>query len=209
MKNKELVKQYKEELKNICSKYNFKYKELSEEEICLCAKNMNEQWEKWIEFDLKKRDIQIAGNTDQCNFWFYNTRKDMTPDKINSFVGDINELFRKFGKYTKVKTLIDSEDWQEIAGIDDAYKDNLYNIYFHDIEFSEDNYIFFSIEYGEDSLDGIFRISDLVNGPDMKLVSIECTSQQDKDFVNAHWEEIEEKLCEIIKEKELEKEETI
>ena len=44
---------YKEELKNICEKYNFKYREYSENKIALCAKNTDRHWENWIELDLK------------------------------------------------------------------------------------------------------------------------------------------------------------
>lgn len=194
--------QIKEELKNICDKYEFKYKELSDIKVVLCAKDTDKHWQEWIKLDLQKNEIQITGNTDQCNFWFYDTRKDMTPNRIINFVASLNNLFRKFDTSVQIKTLIDPEDWQEIANVNDAYKDNLYNIEFHDIAFGEDNYIYFSLEYGEYSLDGLFRIHDPANGSDMSLVSIDCSTADDRNFVNAHWEEIEEKLCEIANQRQ-------
>lgn len=120
---------YKEELKNICKKYNFKYVEHSENKIALCAKNTDKQWRDWIKLDLKNKEVLLVGNTDNCNFWFYNTRKDMTPNRIIEFVADLNTMLRKFNKeYVSVKSLIDPEDWQEIAQVKNAYEDDRYKI---------------------------------------------------------------------------------
>lgn len=202
MKSNNISEDVKSEFKNICNKYEFKFKELSNRKVALCVKDTDKHWIEWIKLDLNKGNIFIVGNTDNCNFGFCDTRKDMTPNKIINFVADLNNLFRRFGTSTQIKTLIDSEDWQEIANVNDAYKDNLYNIQFHDIAFTEDNYIYFSVEYGEYSLDGLFRIHDPTNGPDMDLVSIDCSTEEDRNFVNAHWEEIQEKLCEIAKQRE-------
>ena len=46
---------YKKQFKDICKKYNFKYREYSENKIALCAKNTDRQWRDWIELDLKKK----------------------------------------------------------------------------------------------------------------------------------------------------------
>ena len=201
---------YKEQLKNICKKYNFKYREYSENKISLCAKNTDRHWENWIELDFKNKNITLTGNTDQCNFWFYSTRKDMTPDRITEFVSDLNTMLRKFNNsYIEVKTLIDPEDWQEIAQIKDAYEDDRYKIQINAMEFSLDNYIYFSILKEGREFDGLFRIHDPDNGKDMTLVSIrECVKKEDQDFFNAHWEEIEEELCKSARERQNVKEET-
>lgn len=191
------MEDYKEQLKNICKKYNFKYKEYSKDKICLCAKDTDKHWEDWIKLDLKNKNLLLRGNTDNCNFWFCDTRKDMTPDKIIEFVADINTMLRKFNdSYITVKDLIDPEDWQQIAQVQDAYKDNRYNIKLEEVEFSWDNYIYFSILKEKYMFNGLFRIHDPTNGTGMTLVSInDCVKKEDKNFFNAHWEEIEKELC--------------
>ena len=201
---------YKEQLKNICKKYNFKYREYSENKISLCAKNTDRHWENWIELDLKNKDITLIGNTDHCNFWFCNTRKDMTPERIIEFVADLNTMLREFNdSYISVKTLIDPEDWQEIAHVQDAYEDNRYKIQFEEIEFGSDNYIYFSILKERTMFNGLFRIHDPENGNDMTLVTIsDCVKKEDQNFFNAHWDEIENELCERVKERQNIKEET-
>ena len=47
-----MEKDYKKQFKDICKKYNFKYREYSENKIALCAKNTDRQWRDWIELDL-------------------------------------------------------------------------------------------------------------------------------------------------------------
>lgn len=200
----------KEQLKSICKKYNFKYKEYSENKISLCAKNTDKEWCDWIKLDLKNKEVILVGNTDNCNFWFCDTRKDMTPDKIIEFVADTNTMLRKFNdSYITVKSLIDPEDWQEIAQIQDAYKDNRYKVQFQEIVFGSDNYIYFSVLKEEYLFNGLFRIHDPANGRDMDLVSIsDCEKKKDQDFFNAHWEEIENELYDYAKKRQRDKEET-
>lgn len=201
---------YKEELKNICEKYNFKYREYSENKIALCAKNTDRHWNDWIKLDLKNKDVTLTGNTDNCNFWFYNSRKDMTPNKIIEFVADLNTMLRKFNNsYITINSLIDPEDWQEIAQVQDASEDNRYKVQFEEVEFSSDNYIYFSVLKERTMFNGLFRIHDPANGNDMTLISIsDCEKKQDQDFFNAHWEEIENELCNRAKERQNIKEET-
>lgn len=201
---------YKEELKNICEKYNFKYREYSENKIALCAKNTDRHWNDWIKLDLKNKDVTLTGNTDNCNFWFYNTRKDMTPNKIIEFVADLNTMLLKFNNsYITINSLIDPEDWQEIAQVQDASEDNRYKVQFEEVEFSSDNYIYFSVLKERTMFNGLFRIHDPANGNDMTLISIsDCEKKQDQDFFNAHWEEIENELCNRAKERQNIKEET-
>ena len=200
---------YKEKLKNVCKNYKFKYVENSENKISLCAKNTDKEWINWITLDLKEKEVTLVGNTDQCNLWFYNTRKDMTPDKIIEFVAELNTMFREFNdSYISVKSLIDPEDWQEIAQVQDAYEDDRYKIQFKSIEYGTDNYIYFTVLKEGYEFDGLFRIHDPANGKDMTLVSIEnCVMKEDQDFFNAHWEEIENELCELAKTRQNSKEE--
>lgn len=200
---------YKEKFKNICKNYKFKYVENSENEISLCAKNTDREWVNWITLDLKQKKTILIGNTDQCNLWFYKTRKDMNPEKIIGFVAELNNILREFNdSYIMVKTIIDPEDWQEIAQIRDAYKDDRYKIQFKSIEFGNDNYIYFTILKEGYEFEGLFRIHDPENGPDMTLVSISnCCVEKDQEFFNAHWEEIENELCKIVGEKQIIKEE--
>ena len=134
----------------------------------------------------------------------------MTPDKIIEFVSDLNTMLRKFNNsYIAVRTLIDPEDWQEIAQVQDAYEDNRYKIQIEEMEFSSDNYIYFSVLKENKMFNGLFRIHDPSNGEDMTIVSIrDCEKKEEQDFFNAHWDEIENEICECAKEKQIIKEET-
>lgn len=134
----------------------------------------------------------------------------MTPERIIEFVADLNTMLREFNdSYIAVKTLIDPEDWQEIAQVQDAYEDNRYKIQFEEIEFGSDNYIYFSILKERTMFNGLFRIHDPENGNDMTLVTIsDCVKKEDQNFFNAHWDEIENELCERVKERQNIKEET-
>lgn len=117
----EIVKDFKE----LAKKYNFKTRN-NANGISLCAKNTDRRWEDWIIYNSKDNSIVLIGNTDHCNFWFCNTRPDLTPDKLIDFITDLNIVLDKIGYDVALKTLIDPEDWQEIAGIHDAYEDTRY-----------------------------------------------------------------------------------
>lgn len=199
----------KEQLQNICKKYNFKYKEYPNNKISLCAESIDsykkcKEWIDWITIYLDTKTVVITGNTDNCNLWFYDTRKDMTTDKIIEFVADTNTMLREFNdSYVTIKSLIDPEDWQEIAKVQDAYNDNRYKVQFEEIEIGSDNYIYFSILKEKYLFNGLFRIHDPGNGKDMTLISIsDCENKKDQNFFNAHWEEIEKELCNYVKERQ-------
>ena len=49
----------------------------------------------------------------------------LTPEKIIGFIKDLNEAL-ELDKPIPLKTLIDPEDWQEIAGVQNAYDDERY-----------------------------------------------------------------------------------
>lgn len=125
MENKlsnEIINDFKE----LSKKYNLKTRN-NLNGISLCAKNTDRRWENWIIYDSKENSISLIGNTDQCNFWFCNTRPDLTPDKLIEFTADLNTIINKIGYDVALKTLIDPEDWQEIAHIHDAYDDPRYS----------------------------------------------------------------------------------
>lgn len=95
-------------------------------DIILCAKNTDKEWAEWIIYNKDDNSVSVIGNTDHMNFWFYDTRKDLTPEKIIDFVNELNEVFEKTEYEIPLRTLIDPEDWQEIANIEDAYTDSRY-----------------------------------------------------------------------------------
>lgn len=81
----------------------------------------------WLKYYPENDTIQLIGNTDQCNIWFCDTRKDFTPEKITEFVKELNDVFEFNGEEVfTIKELIDPEDWQVIAGIYNAYEDKRY-----------------------------------------------------------------------------------
>ena len=105
-------------------KYDFRT-ECTKYGACIYAKNIDGEDCPWIEY-IETLDVySIVGNTDQCNLWFYDTRPDLTPEKIIEFVKDLNEALEP-NKPILLKTLIDPEDWQEIAKVHDAYDDERY-----------------------------------------------------------------------------------
>ncbi|MGE4354214.1 MAG: hypothetical protein AB7D36_09040 [Oscillospiraceae bacterium] len=112
--------------KELGSKYNFPIK-VTENYLILSAKDTDGKTRQWIFYELATGKTLFNGNTDNCNFWFGETRPDMTPDKIVQFVADLNTALKLEGKNRfSVKKLIDPEDWQEIAGVHDAHEDQRY-----------------------------------------------------------------------------------
>lgn len=105
-------------------KYEFRT-ELTKYGACLYAKNTDGEDYPWIKYITSSDLFSIAGNTDQCNLWFYDTRPDLTPDKLIEFIKDLNEALEP-NEPILLKTLIDPEDWQEIANVRDAYDDERY-----------------------------------------------------------------------------------
>lgn len=117
---------FQREFKELAKKYKFKIVE-NGNDLSLCAKNTDKEWSEWIIYNTKNNKIMLIGNTDQCNFWFCNTRKDLTPERLIEFKNDLNFILNKIDYEIELKTMIDPEDWQEIAGIRDAYDDPRYN----------------------------------------------------------------------------------
>ena len=122
----QVVNEISKNFKELALKYSFKIRNTSNG-ISLCAKDTDRRWEEWINYNFRDNSIILIGNTDQCNFWFCNTRPDLTPDRLIEFTSDLNTILNKIGYEIELKNLIDPEDWQEIANIHDAYKDSRYS----------------------------------------------------------------------------------
>lgn len=116
-------------LADVAERFGFKGLYTDSESISIRAKNTDDRWCNWFTIFLDFGGVRkISGNnTDQCDIWLYETRPDMTPERCVEF---FEELSRTMGLYgedkLKVSTWIDPEDWQEIAGVQDAYEDNRY-----------------------------------------------------------------------------------
>lgn len=113
-------------LVELSNKYKFK-PIVKDDKVTLCAKNTDGKWTDWIRYDSNKNTVNVIGNTDQCNIWLSDTRKDLTPEAIINFVDDLNVVLYKVDAEVALKTLVDPEDWQEIANINDAYDDSRYS----------------------------------------------------------------------------------
>lgn len=120
--------QYINAFRELGRKYDFPVITLGGKEI-LTARNTDGESVKWIYYNPKTDTVSYIGNTDVCNIWFCNTRKDFTPEKTIQFVDDLNNTFELQGEgRIQIKELIDPEDWQGIADIHDAYEDARYNV---------------------------------------------------------------------------------
>lgn len=112
---------------NVGNKYNFKIN-INETVVSLIALNTDNKEVEWINYNIQNDTVSYLGNTDNCNLWFCETRKDFTPKKCIEFVSDLNTAFELPKDYNfLLKNLVGPEDWQEIANIHDAYEDERYN----------------------------------------------------------------------------------
>ena len=116
--------------KKLARKYGFKYR-ATENQFVFVANNTDGEPTDWITLDKSNLmfhhtwHLSCRGNTDQLNLWFYQTRKDLTPRKIIAFLKSLSLLLNY---NIKVYRLIDPEDWQEIAKVNDAYDDVRYTM---------------------------------------------------------------------------------
>ena len=112
---------------DLAREYGFKSR-CSSGAATITARNTDGRWTTWFLVSFKEGLWHIRGNnTDQCNIWLHLTRPDMTPERCVEFFDRLNETLGLFGKEEiQMNSLIDPEDWQEIAGVDDAYEDERY-----------------------------------------------------------------------------------
>ena len=117
-------------LAEVAERYGFKSRRyFNSEYIDILAKNTDKQWCTWFSILPDSGGVRkIKGNnTDQCNIWLYDTRPDMTPEKCIEFFDELSDTLGLFGDdRLKLSTWIDPEDWQELAGVHDAYEDERY-----------------------------------------------------------------------------------
>ena len=108
---------------SLAEKYGFKIRRCKDG-FRLCAKNTDGHWVSWIGFNPNADRTFWFGNTDQLNIWLSDTRKDFSPEKCLLFVGELNKVLGLMGDNRfRVRELIDPEDWQGMAWVDDAYAD--------------------------------------------------------------------------------------
>lgn len=115
------------DFKAFAKKYGFTTKVYAQKgrKVTLFAKDTDGKATAWINYYPHEDTVGVRGNTDHLNLWFYQTRPDMTPEKIMDFVRELNEVLEMEEPFM-VRNLIDPEDWQEIAGVCDAYEDKRY-----------------------------------------------------------------------------------
>ena len=116
--------------RKLARKFGFKFRECPHQFVFI-TNNTDGEPTDWITLDRNdmmfhhRWHLSTAGNTDQLNLWFHQTRRDLTPRKIVSFVKSLSVLLNY---NLKVYNLIDPEDWQEIAKVNDAYDDARYTM---------------------------------------------------------------------------------
>ena len=117
--------------KKLAKKYDFTTTERinleKENTITLEAVDTRGEKTDWIRYNITTDTVSLIGNTDHINIWLYKTRPDLTPERVITFVDELSDIFRLSScKKQLMRTLIDPEDWQEIANIHDAYQDIRY-----------------------------------------------------------------------------------
>lgn len=113
-------------LKFVAEKYGFMARSSGNTTTLIC-KDTDGKNCRWIIYNQKLNSCTIVGNTDQLNLWLYETRPDLTPERIIQFVKDLNTALETEDQIL-LRNLIDPEDWQEIAGIPDAHADERYRL---------------------------------------------------------------------------------
>ena len=113
-------------LMKVCKKYGFQPFDTNNQ-IFIFAFNRFECKQTWLSYIPNTNKLNIYGNTDKLNLWLCDTRPDLTADKIVDFISEVNKALGLKGENRlTIKKLIAPEDWQEIANIDDAFKDKRY-----------------------------------------------------------------------------------
>lgn len=85
------------------------------------AENVDGNWADWIAFGEHEGWPElISCDTDRANIWLCQTRPDITADDICEFTDQIAEAT---DFEIEVSNIVDPEDWQEIAGVANAYDD--------------------------------------------------------------------------------------
>jgi len=115
-------------VKEIAQEYGFELIERGSDQI-LVAKDTDGNSIEWLTFHHigdSTKALTIYGNTDQANLWFHETREDLTALKLIEFGLDVSEYINGEKRPELLSSLVDPEDWQEIAGVQDAHADERY-----------------------------------------------------------------------------------
>lgn len=132
------------DFQRVAQKYGFKarcgssvqtitYGEVDAPVYTIMAKNTDNHWVTWFsvipDMGMKygHEAFLVGNNTDVMNIWLHETRKDLTPENCVMFFAELNAIFNfTDDDMILLKDWIDSEDWQEIAGVHDASCDPRY-----------------------------------------------------------------------------------
>ena len=114
----------KNSLNQVARKYGFGFRKTDNTET-LTAKNTDGKWTGWIKHSIANEEVEVKGDTDNLNLWLHETRPDLSPEKIVAFVKDLNECLCVEPPIA-LSDIIDPEDWQEIADVEDAHTDSRY-----------------------------------------------------------------------------------
>lgn len=111
-----------EKTRQWANKYGFCLRE-TQKGFNVMAKDVDGRWFAWIKYGSYHKTVSIMGNSDECNLWFCETRPDLTPEVIVNMVIELNAALET---EITIQALIDPEDWQEIAHVQDADEDDRY-----------------------------------------------------------------------------------
>lgn len=113
---------------DIAKEYGFS-SNCTKDKITITAKDTDGRSTEWFSIMVKEDGLVhvMGNNTDQCNIWLHETRPDMTPERCVEFFKRLSDAMGLLGEDgIKMRTWIDPEDWQQIAGVRDAYEDERY-----------------------------------------------------------------------------------
>lgn len=126
-----------EQIKEITEKYGFQteitHKVITStqgashgEHIVIKAKNLEGQYVKWFAI-IPKLQFVVGSNTGHCNVWLYLTRPDLTADMLVKMFTELGDAIGlKSDERELLRSYVDPEDWQEIAGVSNAHEDARY-----------------------------------------------------------------------------------
>lgn len=109
-----------DELQDWCDEYGFKLTDEDGEYIIWGIETVDEEPVEWLWYN-PVTDIVQATDTDKNNMWLYESRPDLSADDIVEMIGRLAVILD--WDDLVVEKMVDPEDWQEIAGVRDAYAD--------------------------------------------------------------------------------------
>ena len=109
------------DLQEWCEDYGFELTEENGEYVIWGKETVDGNSVEWIWYDPVADTVQTT-DTDKNNMWLYEGRPDLSAD-------DIVEMAKKLADILdwpdmSIADIVDPEDWQEIAQVNDAYADS-------------------------------------------------------------------------------------